>query len=161
VLLGAAKEHREIGAVGEVLRVGSETISSVVGLVGGFGWSGLLGGSGALEPVDSAKLRDGSGAIRCDAQVQMDHAFRSATRFLFQTVPPNLVIPRLQGLYEQIPKSIACVDLRRSSNSVSNKYDFAPCERGCERISEAPVSCMIRFSEFKVHVGCLRDRVHL
>ena len=46
MLLGAAKEHREIGAVGEVLRVGSETISSVVGLVGGFGWSGSLGASG-------------------------------------------------------------------------------------------------------------------
>jgi hypothetical protein len=76
-------------------------------------------------------------------------------------IPRNLVIPRLQGPYEQIPKSIACVDLRRSSNSVSNKYDLAPCVRGHGRISEAPVSCLIRFSEFKVHVGCLRDRVHL
>ena len=141
--------------------MGSETISSVVGLVGGFGWSGSLGGSGALEPVDSAKLRDGSGAIRRDAQVQMDHAFRSATRLPYHSVRRNLVVPRPQVPYEQIPKSIACVDLRRSSNSVSNKYDLAPCVRGYERISEAPVSCLIRFSESNVHVGCLRDLVHL
>ena len=141
--------------------MGSETISSVAGLVGGIGWSGSLGGSGALEPVDSAKLRDGSGAIRRDAQVQMDHAFRSATRFPYNSVRRNLVIPRPQVPYEQIPKSIACGSLRLSSSSVLNVYDFAPCERGCERISEAPVSCLIRFSEFNVHVGCLRDLVHL
>ena len=133
VLLGAANYHREIGAVGEVSRVGSETISSLVGLVGVFGWSGPVGDSGALEPVNPAKLRDASGAIRCDAQVQTDHAFKSATGFPFQTVPPNLVIPRLQGTYDQIPKSIVCDNLRRSRNSVLNVYNFAPCERGCER----------------------------
>ena len=91
----------------------------------------------------------------------MHHAFGGATQFLFQTVRPDLVIPRVQGLYEQMPKSIACVSLRRSSNSVSNKYDLAPSVRGCERISEAPVSRLIRFSEFSVQVGCLRDLVHL
>ena len=125
------KEHREIVAVGEVLRVGSEIVSSAAGLVGGFSWWGALGGSGALEPVDSTQLRDGSGAIRCDAPVQMHHAFGGATRFPYNSVRRNLVIPRVQGAYEQIPKSIACASLRRLSNSVANVCNFAPCVREC------------------------------
>ena len=60
-----------------------------------------------------------------------------------------------------MPKSIACGSLRLSSNSVLNVYYFAPFERGCERISEAPVSLLIRFNEFSVHSGCLADLVYL
>ena len=114
----SAKDDFECGAVGAVFGVWSEKLSCSAGLVGGVGWWGCLGTSGALEPVDSVQLRDVSGAIRCDAQVQMRSTFGSIAPNSYQKLRPDLDFPRVQGPYEQIPKSIACGNVRPGSRAI-------------------------------------------